>query len=289
MSRREGTLYARLGLQLVHHHRAVMAGEEAMGVYAFLVMYSRLEQLDGFVPRVIAERCWSGDVKSNRRRLETLVSSGLIIERDDGWMVISFAEFNDTKAEIAESRAKVRERVTRYRRVTDANVPVYVYISDQISEEKKTSEVLEGGESERGPADEHPSGLHPVATPANDGELSKAARLAAREAQLRAVYCAGIAEGKGTPFLWQERRTPTGHDANQGKLNEAVRTFAKARDGTQLRGAKVDEWVRLAAADFAESVVKSGDDSKFWSYFQAPGFVRFLNKEAQLSEDLKHG
>jgi hypothetical protein len=144
MSRREGTLYARMGLQLVHHHRAIEVGEAAMGVYSFCVMYSRLEELDGFVPVAAAERCWSGNVELNRERISQLCKAGLLIALPHGFSVVNFAEFNETKAEIHENRRKTKARVTRYRAVTtppcNAFVPVSVSVSDLQSKEDPESQ-----------------------------------------------------------------------------------------------------------------------------------------------------
>jgi hypothetical protein len=149
--KRENVLYARFGLQLVSHPGALAAKEDAMGLYVFCMLYSRTHELDGKCPRDAAEMGWSGDRKANRRRLQLLCSPqvGYMRETEDGYEILKFAEFNETKADIEERRAKTRERVgrhrnacvtppgtsdvTRYRPVTEGVSNAFVPVSVSVS------------------------------------------------------------------------------------------------------------------------------------------------------------
>lgn len=166
MKRPKGTLYACLGLQLVHHRRAIAAGEAPMGVYAFLVMYSRLEELDGMVPTDVAERCWTGDRKANKKRLDVLVRVGLLVRHDAKFEILGFEEFNEMRSTIDERRGSDRARKREEREqkrgchaghppdksVTPtpcpANVPVSdsdsVSVSDSLPESEEGTESLAG-------------------------------------------------------------------------------------------------------------------------------------------------
>lgn len=141
MTARADYLFAKLGLQLVHHRKCVKAGEAAMGVYAFLVMYSRLEELDGAIPFDVAERCWTGDRRANRQRLAKLVEVGLVEVDGDDVRVVHYAQFNETKSQIEARRAKDRARKGPERsstlppqfRAESARIPPDFPISDSVS------------------------------------------------------------------------------------------------------------------------------------------------------------
>ncbi len=147
-AKKRNDLFAKMGLQLVHHQAPTLAGEAAMGLYTFCLLYSRLNELDGFIPLKLAERGWSGDVKANRAHLKTLAipSVALLIEMvhphlGHGFLVCKYEEFNETKMEIAERRTSTKARVrksraanvTRYMAVTSSVTNAFVPVSDSLS------------------------------------------------------------------------------------------------------------------------------------------------------------
>jgi hypothetical protein len=140
--KRDG-LFAKMGLQLVSHQGALVAGEAAMGLYMYCLLYSRTNELDGFVPTEAAERGWGGDVDANRSRLQTLCSERVRYMRrvEHGYQVEKYSEFNETKAEVAKRRAETKSRVsklrarsvTRYTAVTSTVTNAFVPVSDSVS------------------------------------------------------------------------------------------------------------------------------------------------------------
>ncbi len=221
--RKDGTLHARVGLQLVHHQSASTAGEAAMGLYTFCILYSRLNELDGFIPLKVAERGWSGDVKANRAHLKTLAipSVALLISMihpllGEGFLVIKYEDFNETKAEISKRREAARSKKQGQRKGvspgtgigTDPPRPSVVPDSDSVSD----SEI---------------SDLGSRAT-SDDGVFG----------QTIEEWRQGISAVTGTPA---PRLSP-------GEVRDLanVRLHAKG-----LRGAELLAWVRAVASDFA--------------------------------------
>lgn len=69
--------------------------------------------------------------------------------------------------------------------------------------------------------------------------------------EMRGLYVQGIRDIVGA-FVW-----PDGF-ADQGQLNQAIEEFAKYQGRTPLRGEKLRVWLRAAAGEFAEAVMKNG-------------------------------
>lgn len=143
MAAKKREIYARFGVQLITNERSFIAGPDAMGVYAFCVMWTRKEQRDGFVPELVALSAWGGERRENAKRLERLVSCGYLERADGGFRVSKYEEHNDTVADIEVAREAARVRkgksrvghtsghgdVTRDSRVRHAEVPISISIS----------------------------------------------------------------------------------------------------------------------------------------------------------------
>ena len=247
MARRE-CFFARFGLQLVHHQACAVAGEGAMGLYHFMVEYSRLNELDGFVPRSICERGWSGKAIQNRKRIETLLSPGvgfIVPHRHDrlgdGYMILKYDEFNDLKAEIDARRQTSRVRKARFdakkRNTKNADVTRYspvpsLSLSVSLSEKD------------------------PLATEATEprklGSLDRYAL----------AYAEGQTEASGQPFT-----PPSGNDA--GPLGTMALTHAKG-----LRGEKLLAWYRETSAAYRRA--QSGA-AQFQGGFRPTKCLEWLN------------
>ncbi len=273
VKKRDG-LFAKVGLQLVTHQGAMMAGEAAMGLWTFLTLYSRLHELDGFVPQQIAERGWGGGLRANRNLLKRLSSPSVNLVSSSshpllgpGFIVLKYEEFNDTKADVADRRARTNARVQQFRNgdvtrykgvtrdvtsgVTNAFVPVSVSISDVVVS----------------------SDPDPDLPPAPGSEPRKLTN----DERYMGAYVRGIEAGKRGPY------EPPGTLADQGMLNRALARFGRAGDGKALRGEALLGWIEDAASDFATDVVrKTREDPQqieFFSGLACKGFVRWLNMQ----------
>lgn len=151
MSEKRKEIYARFGVQLTRNRRAFSVERKApgaMGLYAFCVMYSRDELLDGFVPEEVALSAWGRPAEERGPQLDALVSVDLLERVEDGFRVVKYAEHNDTVAEVQVAREETRLRVaafrdkkrgstppdegdvTRYMAVTDDSVTRYNRVSN---------------------------------------------------------------------------------------------------------------------------------------------------------------
>jgi hypothetical protein len=157
MAAKKREIYARFGVQLITNERSFVAGPDAMGVYAFCVMWTRKEQRDGFVPELVALSAWGGERKENAKRLDRLVGCGYLERVDGGFRVAKYEEHNDTVADIETAREAARLRkdksrhtsghgdVTRDGRVSHAEVPISISISPSGSGSSSSGEGLGEG------------------------------------------------------------------------------------------------------------------------------------------------
>lgn len=100
--------WACVGVELEENERADAAGP-AMATWTWGLLYSRKRALDGFVPAAALKRSWVGE-KQARKDAATLVRVGLFAaathpELGDGWQLLRYAEWNDTREELEQRRA----------------------------------------------------------------------------------------------------------------------------------------------------------------------------------------
>jgi hypothetical protein len=245
VAKKRGGLFAKVGLQLVHHQAPAIAGEAAMGLWTFLTLYSRLNELDGFVPLRIAERGWSGDVKANRAHLKTLSipSVALLISMlhpllGEGFLVLKYEEFNETKADIADRRARGNARVqknrngdvTRYNSVTGGVTNALLPVSDSVSVSSESSSESDARESEA------PSGVHLAVRP--------------RDPLAASFLAAAYAEGQvlaGAPAY-----PPPSSPKHIQAIDQAM-VYAQGPNGEPLRGSGGADWLRTTSAAYRKA------------------------------------
>lgn len=108
-------IYAKVDVKLRDHERAARAGA-AMSTWLWALLYTREQELDGFVPDVSLRGSWVGD-KEARKHAAVLVTVGLWLVADGGWRVARYEAKNETVATIAARRAEARTRMGRSRSV----------------------------------------------------------------------------------------------------------------------------------------------------------------------------
>ncbi len=101
--------------------------------------------------------------------------------------------------------------------------------------------------------------------------------------ELVAAYEAGITEGKGGAYAM-----PAGAE---GELLRIVVTFGRTKkDGSERPAEKLPAWVKAAAFDFAEDIVKRPkDEARFYSAFAPKGCVKWLNEQERATEAQRTG
>ncbi len=255
--RREG-LHARIGLQLVHHQAPALAGEAAMGVWTFCTIYSRLNELDGFVPQSVAERCWSGNVKANRAHLLKLcsVAVGLASAASHptlgpGFLMLKYAEFNETKAEIQERRSGNRSRQEKYREslsrvtnalVTDSDSDSGSSVSDLSDPELGSGSPREsfvGAASITPPPDE--SAARPRSEPPPSITTRPPDPFAA--SFLAAEYATGQLSAGADVY-------PVPNDLRELRALDALAACSGGRGAPPLVGEALGAWIRVTSADY---------------------------------------
>ncbi len=269
--RKEG-LHARVGLQLVAHQGALVAGEEAMGLYMFCVIYSRSNELDGFVPLEAAERGWTGNLDGNRARLKTLCSRrvGFLKRVDDGYEIQKYADFNETKADIAERRAGGRKRQNKHRdemsRVTDALVTVsdsVSVVSDLISLPDSDPDVPEPCGS---PREAYAAEVNPPRDPL-------AATFTA------AAYAAGQLDAGADAY-------PVPSEPQDIRALDRIVAYAPPAEGRALRGEALSAWFRATSAAYRRAQASA---SEYQCGFSPRKCLEWLKNGRPRAEDRHSG
>lgn len=240
-----------------------------MGLYLFCVLYSRLNELDGFIPLEAALRGWSGNLGENRARLKTLCSHrvGYLRRVDHGYEIEKYSDFNETKAEIKVRRESSNERKKKHRLKVERVPNASVTVSDSVS----VSDLRSPEGVQREP--DTPIAAFVEAASEPEPETS-------RDRYIRA-YCAGIAAGKGGPFAW------SGNEWDLGDLGQLIAVFAhEIKTKKPLRGEKLLMFIEDAAKDFATWINQQKDPKtvQFYSAYRPKGCLRFLNEQERAEE-----
>lgn len=259
-------LHAKVDLTLAYHPKAHQAGA-AMATWTWGLLYSREQELDGFVPASALRLSWVGEAAATKH-MASLVASGLVVVVDGGWRLLNYEAKNETKAQIDARRKADRDRKRPPKGIAPESSPTstrtpHGFPPQGIPDSDSDSD---SGSDPEGVQGEEPSAVRPSLV------------------KYREAYCEGIREGTGSPYAWTNSR----YDDEQ--LGTAIATFGRTRAGHAHRGDKLLAWIRAAASDFAEHVVAlPPDQAKYWSHFGPKGFVRFLNQDRLTAEARRVG
>lgn len=115
-----GKHFAKIGLVLAHHPKAMLAGE-AMATYAWAITYCRFVENDGLVDEVALRASWCG-YRQAKWHAKKLVEVGLWrVDQRGGWSIENYDHWNDLPDQIEARRASDRDRkTTRNLRTTSA-------------------------------------------------------------------------------------------------------------------------------------------------------------------------
>lgn len=134
--------------------------------------------------------------------------------------------------------------------------------------------------TDQAPAADAASGVRvvvPLVSPEDEPEPTQGMKRAAREGEYRKAYIEGIAEGGGGTIAVLSK--------HQGDLNTAIQAFARDDDGRPYTKARLLEWIRCYAADFAEDIqARARDKPEVRGWFSSllpAGFAKWLSERSQ--------
>lgn len=265
------TVLAHVGVGLPSHPRMLripkgaMRGE-ALGCWLAATCYSRDGELDGWCPAEALEAISTPETRAR------LVEVGLFAasKRDgvEGYLVLRYEEFNETKEEIdARLAADRRRKPVRVRSDSDripTGTPPHIPDIDGIG--------IGTGKGSLGVQGVPPSAdvAEPRTSPVTAATPAAGRGLFAFD---RTEWASGVAEALGKPFA-----SPTGFDA--APLEDAAVTHAGGAAGHELAA-----WYRTTAKEF---VIATLEDRRHWP-LSPKSWRRWLDAKsptaAQLARD----
>jgi hypothetical protein len=109
-------IFAKLYVDVYTHPKFIKAGFEASGYWMHALAYLRhQESSDGFLSEETITVPLAARKAQCKRLCEELVSAGLFRKVEGGYVLLRYAERNETKAEILSARAAARERKSKSR------------------------------------------------------------------------------------------------------------------------------------------------------------------------------
>lgn len=105
-------IFAKVDVELRDHDKAHRAGR-AMATWTWALLWTRSKERDGFVAASALRGAWVGE-RQALRDMGSLVEADLVTVVDGGWLVVGYAEKNETRNQIDERRADGRERKRRH-------------------------------------------------------------------------------------------------------------------------------------------------------------------------------
>jgi hypothetical protein len=108
--------YAKLYVDVYTHPKFIKAGFEASGYWMHALAYLRhQESSDGFLSEETITVPLIAKKAQCKRLCEELVAAGLFRKVEGGYVLLRYAERNETKADILLAKAAARERKSRSR------------------------------------------------------------------------------------------------------------------------------------------------------------------------------
>lgn len=117
-------VYIRLDTKALTNGKLLAVGPLGFALYVKGLLYSKEHMTDGFVPKSAVDLLAIG-IKGVPKVIASLVTFGLWIECDGGWTVSPdrWAEYQQTAAQVAESREAAAERKRKSRERSQRDTP----------------------------------------------------------------------------------------------------------------------------------------------------------------------
>jgi hypothetical protein len=107
-------IFAGIDVNVITHEKALAAGIEAFGLWAWGMCYAQLHETDGRLPRIAVLSALAG--KRNIMLAQRLVAAGLWTESEDGsWHVFNYRKKNQSADEIRKKKEAAAERARAWR------------------------------------------------------------------------------------------------------------------------------------------------------------------------------
>jgi hypothetical protein len=107
-------IYAGIDVNVITHEKALAAGIEAFGLWAWGMCYAQLHETDGRLPRIVVISALAG--RRNVMLAQRLVAAGLWTENEDGsWQIYNYRKKNQSAEEIRKKREAAAERARAWR------------------------------------------------------------------------------------------------------------------------------------------------------------------------------
>lgn len=107
-------IFAGIDVNVITHEKALAAGIEAFGLWAWGMCYAQLHETDGRLPRLAVLSALLG--KRNVMLAKRLVDSGLWLENEDGsWQIYNYRKKNQSAEEIRKKKEAAAERARAWR------------------------------------------------------------------------------------------------------------------------------------------------------------------------------
>lgn len=107
--------YVTIDVDLMVHPKAIAAGIEAMGLWLWCMAWSHKTGANGRIPRHVVSTAWGGPPALVSKLAKRLVTSGLWLASDDGWIIWNYGKKNQSAEDKERRRALGRERMKRLR------------------------------------------------------------------------------------------------------------------------------------------------------------------------------
>ncbi len=112
--------YVTIDVDIIVHAKGFAAGVEAMGLWLWGMAWSHKTGANGFLPKHVVVATWGAPPAVVTRLAKRLVTAGLWVPTEDGWLIWNYGKKNQSAEEKERRRALGRERMRRLREKRDA-------------------------------------------------------------------------------------------------------------------------------------------------------------------------
>lgn len=127
-------IFASIDVDIIMHEKALAAGLEAFGLWAWCMCWTQKYASDGRIPAVAIASALNSKPREMRRALDRLLSSGLLaLSQDGSYSLHNYGKKNQTAEEIRRKKDLAAERVRAWReRRSNASVTPGERVTERV-------------------------------------------------------------------------------------------------------------------------------------------------------------